>query len=215
MSKAVLTYFNGRGLAEPTRLLLYYLGIDYEDKLFKTREDFLELRQSGVLLFGQVPLLQINGLNLVQSKAIIRYLAREYKLDGENSAEIVKCDMINDGIFDYRQKLSGLIFNKNYDDVSANWIPKYMPHFETLLKNNGGEHLVGKKLTYVDLVLFEALQWTVEEFPGSLDSYPLVKSFWEKVGSLEKVKSFLNSSKRFPKPDEAYLQYAKKILGQN
>jgi glutathione S-transferase len=45
-------------------------------------EDIAKLRDSGVLAFNQLPLLQIDGLNLVQSGATIRYLARRGNLLG-------------------------------------------------------------------------------------------------------------------------------------
>ncbi len=38
---------------------------------------------------AQVPLLRIDGLNLVQSHAIIRYLARKHHLYGDNDVEAV------------------------------------------------------------------------------------------------------------------------------
>jgi glutathione S-transferase len=41
----------------------------------------------GKVLFGQVPLLEIDGLNLVQTGAIVRYLARKYNLYGNNDKE--------------------------------------------------------------------------------------------------------------------------------
>ena len=45
------------------------------------------LRENGYLAFNQVPLLRIDGLNLVQSQAIVRYLARKHHLYGENDKE--------------------------------------------------------------------------------------------------------------------------------
>jgi len=42
------------------------------------------------LLFQQVPLLRIDGMNLVQSGAIARYLARKTHLYGETDADAAK-----------------------------------------------------------------------------------------------------------------------------
>jgi hypothetical protein len=44
----------------------------------------------GKLLFGQVPLLEIHGKNLVQSGAIVRYLAKLANLLGDNADDAVK-----------------------------------------------------------------------------------------------------------------------------
>ena len=41
------------------------------------------LKESGALAMGSVPLLCIDGLQLVQSQAIVRYLARNHGLCGD------------------------------------------------------------------------------------------------------------------------------------
>lgn len=54
-------------------LLLYYL---FELLLFVPITD-------GLVLYGQVPLLQWKGVNMVQSGPIVRYIARHYNLCGK------------------------------------------------------------------------------------------------------------------------------------
>jgi hypothetical protein len=41
-----------------------------------------------------VPLLRIDGLALVQTKAIVRYLAEKHGLRGATPAEVATCDMV-------------------------------------------------------------------------------------------------------------------------
>ena len=38
----------------------------------------------GDLLFQQVPMVEIDGMKLVQTKAILNYIAEKYKLHGDN-----------------------------------------------------------------------------------------------------------------------------------
>ena len=45
------------------------------------------LRDNGFLEFNQVPLLRIDGMNIVQTQAIVRYLARKHGLYGKNAKE--------------------------------------------------------------------------------------------------------------------------------
>jgi len=212
-----LTYTRGRGLAEPIRMLLFVLGIKFEEKILSTREDFEKLRNSGALLFGQVPLLEINGLKLTQSKAILRYLAREHKLEGDTSEHKVLADMTNDAIFDFRPKISGIQGaanpNAELENLKKVWIPRFLPYFENLLQNNGKNgHLVGTKLTFVDVVLFETLQWLVEVIPYGLDAYPATKHLWQTIGALDSIKSFLSSPYRKLIPDDAYLKQVREIF---
>ena len=44
--------------------------------------------------FGQLPVLKIDGKPLPESGAIIRYLSREYGLNGNNSMEEAYADML-------------------------------------------------------------------------------------------------------------------------
>ena len=46
-----------------------------------------KLRSEGLLMFGQVPLLQYDGKNMVQSMAIVRYIAHKHNLGGKDYEE--------------------------------------------------------------------------------------------------------------------------------
>src|SRR4051794_34472014 len=69
--KPKLTYFNGRGLAEATRLLFHDAGVEFDDVRL---EDITALK--GDLIYGQVPLLEWGNVRLVQSVTIARFVAR-------------------------------------------------------------------------------------------------------------------------------------------
>ena len=69
---ALLTYFKGRGRAELIRLMLEVTGTPYRERTI-TKALLEELRAKGDLYFEQLPLLEIDGLKLVQSAAIVRY----------------------------------------------------------------------------------------------------------------------------------------------
>jgi glutathione S-transferase len=64
---------------------------------FNTYCSFDEIKQKKNLRqlpFGQLPLLQIDGLEIVQSQAIVRYIAKRENIDGKTSADEAKCDMV-------------------------------------------------------------------------------------------------------------------------
>ncbi len=88
-----LYYFEGRGLADQIRWLLAATDVSFVQVSVNTKEKFLKLKQKQ-LLFGQLPLLQIDGLELVQSQSIIRYLARRAQIAGETPGDETCCDMI-------------------------------------------------------------------------------------------------------------------------
>ena len=71
-----LHYFSGRGRAETTRWMLAINQIEFKNVAIKDANMLAELRNSGKLPFDQMPLLEIDGSNLSQSSAMVRYLAR-------------------------------------------------------------------------------------------------------------------------------------------
>jgi hypothetical protein len=76
---ATLYYFAGRGLADQIRWMLAASDISFTQKLINNRAKFLKMSERQ-LPFGQLPLLQIDGLEIVQSQAAVRYLAKRAKV---------------------------------------------------------------------------------------------------------------------------------------
>lgn len=71
-----LTYFKGRGRAETTRWMLAVNQIEFKNIVVATPGELAALRLTGKPPFDQMPLLEIDGLCLSQSTAMVRYLAR-------------------------------------------------------------------------------------------------------------------------------------------
>ncbi len=67
----ILTYFDSRGLAEVIRLIFCEVGQPYDDRRIGA-DEWAALKPT--LPFQQLPLLQIDGVDMVQSTAIARYL---------------------------------------------------------------------------------------------------------------------------------------------
>ena len=84
--------------------------MQYEERYVDTREKLEALRANNDLIFQQLPLMEIDGLKLVQSGAIVRYIARKHNLYGKSAADHVHCDMLADGIKDMLGKLTGILF---------------------------------------------------------------------------------------------------------
>lgn len=51
MNEVVLHYFQGRGLGEQVRLMLWEAGVKYKERYIDTREKLEGLRQNNCLLF--------------------------------------------------------------------------------------------------------------------------------------------------------------------
>jgi glutathione S-transferase len=197
-----LTYWNGRGKAEGIRLLLAVCGVTYSEHVphqdasvthLTTKEHVETLRASGDLLMNQLPLLKMDGLNLVQSGAIKRYLGKKYKLMGDGSAaQEALCDMLTDSVADWRTMGCGAFeFSLSYKpseeqkEKLAKCNAKYLPLFERQLKKNGTGFLCGDSLTLPDYMVFEHIEET--EVHTDFTEYPLIKELHKKVKDVPAV----------------------------
>ena len=72
------------------------------------------------MLFGQMPVLFVDGEQIAHSRAAFRYLAREFKLDGGNSLNAAKCDMWQEVEF---EAISKLPFSEE-DEAKKVWYHK-------------------------------------------------------------------------------------------
>ena len=75
MTTLKLTYFDAPGRAEPIRLAMALGGLDFEDHRI-TFPQFQTLKQGGELALGSVPVLEVDGVQLAQTSAILRFVAR-------------------------------------------------------------------------------------------------------------------------------------------
>ncbi|NWH78574.1 GSTA3 transferase, partial [Piaya cayana] len=98
--KPKLYYFNGRGKMEPIRWLLAAAGVEFEEEFLETREQYEKLLQGGSLLFQQVPMVEIDGMKMVQTRAILSYIAAKYNLYGKDLKERALIDMYVGGTED-------------------------------------------------------------------------------------------------------------------
>ncbi|XP_044531281.1 glutathione S-transferase A4-like [Gracilinanus agilis] len=108
--KPRLYYFNGRGRMESIRWLLAAAGVEFEEVILETREQYLKLLEDGYLLFDQVPLVEMDGMKLTQTRAILSYLAAKYNLYGKDLKETALINMYVDGTLDLMMSIALLPF---------------------------------------------------------------------------------------------------------
>ncbi|XP_052088659.1 glutathione S-transferase alpha-4-like isoform X2 [Mytilus californianus] len=211
-----LTYFDGRGRAEIIRIMLAGVGLEYTEEYLTSKEQWEELKKSGKLLYNQVPLLEIDGLELVQTGAIVRYLAKKYNMYGSNELEAVKIDMYYEGSRDFYSVFIAMVFtdeNECLKKVKEVMLPKYFPVYEKILKNCNTKYLVGDVVSFADVGLLECLL-AVEEFLGmeSIDSYPKIKEYYQKMKAEDRISTFLKGPHRKKRNTEEYVATVKKVL---
>lgn len=215
MSSAKLTYFRGRGRAETTRWMLAANEIAFDNIAIDTPEQLAALRASGKLPFDQMPLLEIDGLNLSQSSAMIRYLARRGDLYGKTDTDALWCDMIVGAAADFAETAIQAPFKLNASVAIADMevrFAKFGPRFEARIVQQGSSCCVEDRLTFADIVLAEALSSYLEWCPDILEETPSLKALYLKVTQLPGIAAYLASELRYPKQGADYVIAAARVL---
>ncbi|CAM4724918.1 unnamed protein product [Leuciscus chuanchicus] len=214
--KVVLHYFNGRGKMESIRWLLATAGVEFEEVFLTKREQYEKLLNDGAMMFQQVPLVEIDGMQLVQSKAILNYIAGKYNLYGKDLKERALIDMYSEGTSDLMDLIMIASFTpenkqKNLSIIEQKAKERFLPVYEKGLANS--HFLVGNQLSRADVHLLEASLMLQELFPTILSTFPKIQAFQEKMKALPRISKFLQpGSARKPPPDEAYVKTVKEVL---
>ncbi|NWS02088.1 GSTA3 transferase, partial [Motacilla alba] len=217
--KPRLTYLNGRGRMEPIRWLLAAAGVEFEEVYLETKEQYDKLIKDGFLLFQQVPLVEIDGMKMVQTRAIMSYIAGKYNLYGKDLKERALIDMYVEGISDLMQMILMFPFSppdakeKNLESIKERATNRYFPVFEKVLKQHGQDFLVGNKFSWADVQLMEAILAVEEKVPDVLSGFPKLQVFKTKMSNMPTIKKFLQpGSPRKPPPDAHYVETVLKVF---
>ena len=199
-----LHYTRSRGRAETTRWMLAVNQIPFENIVIDMPEELDALRATGKLPFDQIPLLEIDGHNLSQSSAMIRYLARRGDFYGDTETDALWCDLMAGAVADFSETgLKAMFQATNEIAISEQQaaFAKFAPCFEACLKENSTGFCAGTRLSFADVILAEALSLYLEWIPDILEPTPLLKALNETVLSQPGIKAYLTSDLRYPKPD--------------
>ena len=99
--KIKLTYLSIKGYAEPIRLCFFISNIPFEDERI-SYEELAKRRNS--FPFGQVPVLEVDGVTYAQSNAILRWAGKEGNLYPDELQ--LRCDAVLGCIDDINKNLS-------------------------------------------------------------------------------------------------------------
>mmetsp|Transcript_103120 Transcript_103120/g.318183 ORF Transcript_103120/g.318183 Transcript_103120/m.318183 type:complete len:241 (+) Transcript_103120:83-805(+) len=211
-----LWYFKGRGKAEMIRFALGAAGAEWEDCFLRTRADMVQLLESGKLLFEQVPMLELpGGRCIVQTNAILRFVADTHGLHGGTPEERAEVDMLVEGASDLLGGLIGLPFQaaglppgQRPEGALAQLVsfhlPRYFGAFERHLASRAiSSHpwMVGTKLTIADASILRCVEECVEWLgEGCLQQHPRLVQWRKAALEHPPIKAFLSGPHRQPAP---------------
>jgi glutathione S-transferase len=94
-------------------------------------------------------------------------------------------------------------------------VPKFLGYFERVLQTNGGRFLVGRRLTYVDLSIFQIIEGLRYAFPKRMKRFekkvPGLVGLHDRVAARPRVKAYLASPRRIPFSQWGIYRYFKEL----
>ena len=208
-----LTYFNVRGFAETSRILLAITGQDYEDFRYPLniidlatfnmeKNEFDTAKKEGKLLssLNKVPFLEVDGTVIPQSKAIERYIASRGNMMGDSLLEYARIDSICECIRDFKDAYQRVRKSDNKEEEMTKWFTETLPERLGLLENIIGKEnnlfSVGNRLSLADVVIFAFITQFFDDKTRAMDATnntTNVRNIVNNVAGNEKVINWLNN----------------------
>jgi len=199
----LLGYLNIRGYAQPIRLLLEYLELEYQEKRYDyapppsyEKTEWLQEKFALGLHFPNIPYWIDGDLKITQQVAIMRYLGRKHGLDGKSDEEKIRIDMAEQFLIEVRNGYGALAYNSNYDQLKPDYLaamPVKLKQLSDFLGPN--PWFGGANLSYVDFLIYEFLDVHLYVSADVLDAFPSLKQFHARLEALPTVDKFIKSPK--------------------
>uniref|UniRef100_A0A1I7TSG1 glutathione transferase n=1 Tax=Caenorhabditis tropicalis TaxID=1561998 RepID=A0A1I7TSG1_9PELO len=199
MPQYKLYYFNLRGWAEPARQLFKLAHVEFEDvRIENGTPEWEDLKPKTP--FGQLPFLSVDGFEIPQSAAILRYLGKKFGFAGKTPEEEAWVDAIVDQFKDFVSPLRQIIMAQrggNSDEIQRVQKEVFEPARDGFIKILNGileksksGFLVGDGVTWADLVIADIVT-TMEKlsvFDVELGENQKLIAHREKVNSIPEIK---------------------------
>ncbi len=218
-----LVYFDAKGKGEAIRLALTYCNIPFEDYRFKSRDEFIQMKESGTLMFGQVPALFIDGVILTQSAAILRYVGKLSQIHRPDKCIYPKNPLVASfvdafmdqqtdmftgwSVYKYHERFgvekdsfteNGLSDLKS--NLNRNIFPKHLQFLENRLKINNKKNLWLSGTELPSICDFYWLPKLVDLKTGStgditlLNNFPAILEYINRLNRLPEIFEYYNGS---------------------
>lgn len=214
-------HIQGRG--EFVRLALEEAGAEYVDVARKPEGEgggrpaiqrILERSADGRMPFAP-PILEAEGQLISQTANILLFLGPRLRLVPDDEAsrlwahqlQLTIADLVLEAHDTHHPIAKSLYYEdqkpeavRRAENFRSLRLPKFLGYFERLLA--GGEHLVGARLSYVDLSMFQVLAGLGYAFPVTMGrlwpAYPALAALHGAVAARPRIASYLKSGRRLP-----------------
>jgi len=156
----------------------------------------LVIAQTANILFYLGP-----RLNLAPSVESLRYVA--------NGLQLTIADMVTEAHDTHHPLASGLYYEDQKAEAKTyaghflkERVPKYLSYFDGVVAKSGGPYLMGRRISYTDLSLFQLVEGLRYAFPKGMAKaerkVQRVIEVHERVSGREGIKAYVASDRRIP-----------------
>ncbi len=193
-----LIYFDMRGRAEATRLLFIDQGIAFVDRRIRSVDSWQSLKRT--LPLGGLPLYKDPLINLTQSHAILRYLARSTGMMPADPVRQSAFDLAQEALAEVQEQLWQFAWTQEYrsdpDSFGNGQLTRALRGLERLFLTNSSEFWVGDAASHVDYLGFALFSELQAFFPAVLAKFDVLTQFLEAFGVRPRVQAYSGSRKQ-------------------
>jgi glutathione S-transferase len=229
-----LYYWPGiQGRGEYVRLALEEAGADYADVARSERGMAAMMRmmekRRGTPPFAP-PFHKAGKLVIGQTANNLLYLGSRHGLAPKAEAgklwlhqlQLTVADLVLE-IHDSHHPLGPTLYyedqrgpaKKRSEEFWKQRVPKYLGYFERLLEDSGGAWLTGRRLTYVDLSLFQIVAGLRYAFPRRMKAFerriPGLVDLHDRVAARPNIKAYLASDRRIAFNEDGIFRHYKAL----
>ena len=222
-----------QGRGEYVRLALEEAGADYADVARGERGMAAMMRmmeQKGGTPPFAPPFLKAGKRVIGQTANILFYLGSRHGLAPKAEAgklwvhqlQLTVTDLVLE-IHDTHHPLGPSLYyedqrgpaKKRTGEFWKERVPKYLGYFEGLVKDNGGFYLTGRKVSYVDLSLFQIVEGLRYAFPKRMKAFeqeiPGLVGLHDRVASRPNIKAYLNSDRHIAFNEDGIFRHYREL----
>jgi glutathione S-transferase len=161
------------------------------------------------------PFLKAGKLVIGQTANILLYLGSRHGLAPKTEAgrlwlhqlQLTVTDFVSE-VHDTHHPLGPSLYyedqkgpaKKRTDEFWSERVPKFLGYFERLLEDNGGKYVTGRRLTYIDLSMFQLVEGLRYAFPRRMKAFerkiPGLIDLRDRVAARPNIKAYLASERR-------------------
>ncbi len=230
-----LYYWPGiQGRGEFVRLALEEAAADYVDVARMPERDgmgvpalmrLMEDKATGRPPFAP-PILKVGKQVIAQTANILLFLGPRLGLVPQADAtrvwahqlQLTIADLVTE-IHDSHHPIAGGLYyheqkpeaKRRAGDFRAERLPKFLGYFEDVLDRNGGQYMVGKAVSYVDLSMFQVIAGLSYAFPRAMarlqSGWPRLMALHQRVMARPRIAAYLASGRRLPFSTEGIFRH--------